>query len=146
MNWFAARHDDYVPPLVRGMGRYNPKQHARARKLSDDEIRALWKVAEANGMFGALVRLLLLTAQRLEKVVTMRWEDVSDNGVRTIPTEAREKGNAGELVLPKLALQIIRPSRNSATTPSYSRAGVSPPNCRCRNGGYTTCDGQRVLS
>ena len=108
MNWYASRNDDYVPPIVRGMQRTNPKDRARNRMLSDDEIRAVWKVAEASGAFGALIRLLLLTAQRREKVVTMRWADIAVDGATwSIPGEAREKGDAKELVLPTLALEII---------------------------------------
>ena len=49
---------------------------------------------EANGTFGAFVRLLLLTGQRRDKVAAMRWPDVSIDGAWTIPGEDREKGNA----------------------------------------------------
>jgi integrase len=52
--------------------------------------------------------LLLLTAQRREKLTTLRWDDVDPQGVWTIRTEEREKGNAGTLQLPKLALDIIQ--------------------------------------
>ena len=58
------------------------------------------------GTFGALVQLLLLTAQRKDKVVNMRRADISD-GVWTIATAKREKGNAGKLKLPQMALDII---------------------------------------
>jgi integrase len=108
MGWYATRHDSYVPAIVKGMRRTNPKERARSRILDDNEIRAVWKVAEANGSFGALIRLLLLTAQRREKVVSMRWRDLSADGVWTIPAEAREKGTGGELVLPPIAIAIIR--------------------------------------
>jgi integrase len=106
--WHASRHDDYSTPLVPGMRRSNPKDRARDRMLSDNELRAVWKQAEANGMFGAYVRLLLLTAQRREKVAAMRWQDIAEDGTWTIPTEKREKGNATELVLPQAALEIIK--------------------------------------
>jgi integrase len=53
------------------------------------------------------VRLLLLTAQRHTKVLTMRWADISPDGVWTIATEEREKGNAGALRLPAAARAII---------------------------------------
>jgi integrase len=106
-NWYATRHDNYVPPIVKGMRRTNPKERERSRILDDEEIRAIWKRAEANGTYGALIRLLLLTAQRREKVVSMKWADVSIDGVWTIASEAREKGSAGELVLPKIAVDII---------------------------------------
>jgi integrase len=107
-NWYARRHDTYQTPIVRGMRRSNPKERARERILDDDEIRAVWKAAEADGLFGALVRILLLTGQRLDKVASMRWDDVSVDGAWTIATEEREKGNAGVLVLPQIAIDVIR--------------------------------------
>jgi integrase len=104
-NWFAGRDDDYVSPFVRGMRRH--QNEPRSRILDDDELRTVWQAAETNGDFGALVRLLLLTGQRLQKVATMKWADVVD-GVWTIATAEREKGNAGSLALPAQALAIIK--------------------------------------
>lgn len=121
-NWYATRHDDYVSPIVKGMRRSNPKERSRNRILSDDELRAVWKAASENGTFGAFVRVLLLTGQRREKVAAMRWEDISDDGVWTIPTEEREKGNALELTLPVAALDIIKAQPRFATNP-YVFAG-----------------------
>jgi integrase len=103
-NWYAKRVDDYRSPLVKGMHRGAAVK--RDRILDDDELRAVWKRAADNGAFGALVRLLLLTGQRREKVAAMRWEDI-DGAVWTIPAEDREKGNAGQLVLPEVALAIV---------------------------------------
>ena len=124
MNWRAARSDDYTPPISRGMRRTNPKERARARMLSDDEIRAVWKAAEGDGAFGAFVRLLLLTAQRREKVASMRWQDIANDGTWTIPSEAREKGNAGELKLPPAALAIVQAQPRIGANP-YVFAGRS---------------------
>ena len=45
----------------------------------------------------------------------MKWDDI-DNGVWTIATEKREKGNAGALVLPDMALDIIEAQPSWATT------------------------------
>jgi integrase len=106
MNWYAARHDDYVPPLVRGMRRTDPKKRARKRILTDDEIRAVWQAAGECGTFGAFVRILLLTGQRLDKVRTMRWTDLH-SPVWEIATSEREKGNAGLLQLPPAALATL---------------------------------------
>ena len=108
MNWYATRDSDYNSPIVKGMRRdpRSARERARQRILNDDEIRALWKAAEISGPFGAIVRLLLLTGQRREKVASMKWSDVKD-GVWTIATEKREKGNAGSLRLPLIAVEII---------------------------------------
>ena len=121
-NWYATRHDDYVSPVVKGMRRSNPKERARARILDDDELLAVWRRAEASGTFGALVRLLLLTGQRLVKVAAMRWQDVSVDGAWSIPAEAREKGNAGELLLPEVAIAIIKMQSRFGSNP-YVLAG-----------------------
>jgi integrase len=67
----------------------------------------VWGALPASDTFGDLVKLLLLTGQRREKVVGMKWADVSDTGKWTLPTDKREKGNAGELTLPAMALEII---------------------------------------
>jgi integrase len=104
--WYASRRDDYQPPFIKGMRRTNPKARARSRILTDDEIRQLWQAAD--GRFGALVKLALLTAQRRQKLATMRWQDIAIDGTWRIPVEAREKGAPPELVLPPLALDIIR--------------------------------------
>jgi integrase len=113
MNWYATRNDDYVSPVVRGMHRHNAGEHKRRRILNDDEIRALWKV---DSVFGAIVKVLLLTAQRRDKVKTMKWSDISD-GVWTIATEAREKANAGSLRLPQTVLDIIKAQPKLANNP-----------------------------
>jgi integrase len=120
--WYATRDNDYVSPVVPGMRRSSPKERARDRILDDDEIRAIWQQAEANGTFGAIIRILLLTGQRKEKVASMRWQDVSINGVWTIPSERREKGNAGTLALPDIAVEIIK-SRPRFDSNPYVFAG-----------------------
>jgi integrase len=108
-NWQQARDDDFLSPVVQGMRRSKPSERARERILSDDEIRAVLARAGECGSFGALVKLLLLTGQRREKVAAMRWQDISLDGTWSIPSEEREKRNAEELVLPKMALAIFEP-------------------------------------
>jgi integrase len=108
MNWHAARVDDYVPCTIRGMRRDDPHARKRSRILDDDEIRRLWAAADTSGPFGAFVKLALLTAQRRQKIASMKWEDVSVDGVWTIRNEDREKGHGGELQLPEAAIQAIR--------------------------------------
>ena len=115
-NWYATRDDNYVSPVVRGMRRSNPKERARDRILSDDEIRAVWKAAEANGTFGAFVRLALLTGQRKDKIASMEWAHL-DGAVWHIPSTEREKGNAGDLKLPAAATEIIEQRSRFASNP-----------------------------
>ena len=124
-NFYASRNDDYSSPIIPGMRRTSSKENARTRILNDDEIRAIWKAAEANGTFGALVRLLLLTGQRRTTVASMRWEDVSVDGTWTIPAASRQKGTAGELVLPQQAIEIIRAQPRFASSPYVLLAAIT---------------------
>jgi integrase len=76
MNWHASRSDDFRSPLVRGMAR--SKNGSRKRILEDDELRALWRAAEAStSPFDALVKFLLLTGARRTEASAMRWSEVS---------------------------------------------------------------------
>ena len=112
MNWYAAnRSDTYASPIVRGM---TYKTTARERVLSDDELRAVWHAGE--GTFGDIVKLLLLTAQRVGKVGTMQWSEVKD-GVWSMPREPREKSNPGTLKLPHAAIDIIEARDQVAGNP-----------------------------
>jgi integrase len=112
--WYSLRDETYVNPIIKGMRPAEDKP--RKRVLFDDEaddfveLRAVWKAAEANGTFGAFIRLALLTAQRRAVLLNMKWSDL--NGERgdvwTIPhTDDREKSHGGALKLPKQAMAII---------------------------------------
>jgi integrase len=114
----SAWHCDRVGIVdpFRGMKRrISPKERERERILTDAEIRKLWEATDI-GTFGALVRMLLLTGQRLEKVSTMRWSDIED-GVWKIPTAAREKGHGGDLVLPEMAMSVLKAQPVFASNP-----------------------------
>jgi integrase len=113
--WYATRHENYSTPIVRGMRRSNTKERSRERILADDEICKLWNAAE--GTFGDLIKLLLLTGQRREKVASMKWSDVSVDGVWSVPNGSREKGAGGELKLPELAIDILKARPRFASNP-----------------------------
>jgi hypothetical protein len=104
MGWRQANRSNYATPIVAGMRR--APAASRDRILDDDELRDVWTAAADFGCFGDVVGILLLSAQRLTKVAEMRWQDLNE-GVWTVPTEPREKGNIGRVKLPRSALDII---------------------------------------
>jgi integrase len=86
----ASRSDEFRSPIVRGMARTSGKERARARILTDDEIRALLRAVEAKpGPFGAFVTFLLLTGARKSEAAQMPWDEIKD-GVWLLPA-ARNK-------------------------------------------------------
>ena len=109
--WLQKRDESYNPPLTAGMSRVPKGEGRRKRILNDEEIRKIWHAGASNfasAAYGAFVKLALLTAQRREKLHTLRWDDLNSHGVWCIRTEAREKGAPGKLKLPRLALDIIK--------------------------------------
>jgi integrase len=89
-NWHAVRDDEFTSPIVRGMRRQNPKQHARTRVLSDDELRRVW-AASAERPFPAYVKFLLLTAARRNEAAAMTWAEI-DGSDWTLPAARNKTG------------------------------------------------------
>jgi hypothetical protein len=81
-NWHALRVDDFSSALVKGMHRAKPpKERARQRVLTSDELRLLWPILSDMGVYGAAVQCMLLTAQRARRVGAMRRSEII-NGVK----------------------------------------------------------------
>lgn len=102
--WYAARDDDFRSPIIRGMARTKPAERARVRVLTDDELRAIWP--SCNGVFGAIVKLLLLTGQRRNEVSEMTWREV-DGDVWVIPAERYKTGRLHAVPLSPAALAVV---------------------------------------
>ena len=132
--WVQLRDETYNPPLTIGMNRVPKGEGRRKRILGDDEIRAVWGAA---GQYGDFVRLALLTAQRREKLITLRWDDIKD-GVWTIRTEPREKGNPGNIKLPRVAVAIIEAQPRLVENPYVFAGRNSSPATRLGSGTYKT--------
>jgi integrase len=125
-SWFATRNDDYTPPFVKNMRRVPAQARKRSRILSDTELVRVWNAAVQAGVFGAFIQLLLLTAQRREKLATMKWSDL-EGDIWTIASEAREKGNPGVLKLPPLAMKVLGRMPRMASNPYvFSGRGEGP--------------------
>jgi integrase len=149
MNFHAARANDYSPPLIAGMRRRNPKERERSRVLDDNELRALWAATEGHGdgrdtlgaalgAFGGFVRLLLWTGQRRDRLGSMRWADVSPDGVWTIHTDSREKGAGGELRLPPAAFAIVQAQPRLGDNPFvFAAARIGKDGAHARMSGWS---------
>jgi integrase len=106
-NWYAARDDQFNVPVVRGMARIKPKERARTRVLSDDEIRIIWPVLDEVGTFGALVKGLMLTAQRRDEVAQMSRREIGEDVIWEIPAERYKTKRPNFIPLSKAALAVI---------------------------------------
>jgi integrase len=106
-NWYALKDGKFISPIVQGMARTKPRERVRRRVLSDVEIRVMWPLLPAHGVFGALVKELLLSAQRRDEVADLARTEIAADGVWKIPA-ARYKGKRDHTVpLSKAALAVI---------------------------------------
>jgi integrase len=99
--------EGYAPPT---------KDGTNDRILSLDELKKIWLAAE--GSFGALVQLLILTSARKMEIGALRWDWLVD-GVLTIPGEARKNHKSLVLPLGPLARSIMdaQPKKGSYVFP-----------------------------
>lgn len=109
LNWHAARDDEFISPIVKGMARTRPSELARARVLDDEEIRRIWHALDAiDYPYSPLVRLLFLTAQRRQEIAQARWSEIDTaTGTWVIPAERYKTKRANVVPLPEAALEII---------------------------------------
>lgn len=78
----------------------------RDRVLDDEEVRLFWLGSDKLGYpFGPLVRLLLITGQRLEEVSGLSWSELSkDKALWSLPADRSKNGSASFVPLSTLAL------------------------------------------
>jgi integrase len=127
---FGVRQDLVEKNPTLGLKRkYETK--GRDRFLSPREIRRVWKALDHENLLQrSIVRMALLTAQRIGEVLSMRWEDLDlEERVWTIPAEVAKNGLAHRVPLTPPALAIIGEMRESANGsiwvfPSPHRGGT----------------------
>jgi integrase len=100
---------------------------SRARVLSNDEIRWLWRACDAESLYEPLVKLLILKGQRLNEIAGMRRSELNDENktLWTIPA-ARTKNHREHLVpLAPLARELLGNIETSGD-PIFSTTGTTP--------------------
>jgi integrase len=108
MAWHSSRTDDFNSPIVRGMARTKTSERARKRILSDDELRKVWTTADRFGVFGDLIRFILLTATRRNEAAHMRRGELI--GADWIIPGARYKTKLDHLIPLSATAQALLPA------------------------------------
>lgn len=107
-NWGIDRELVEVNPTTRV--KPPAEEKPRDRVLGADEIKSFWhnlpKVPGDPQTIAAL-RLVLVTAQRPGEVVGLRWEEIDEAGVWTIPAEKSKNGLAHRIPLAPVALEVL---------------------------------------
>jgi integrase len=125
-SWAVERRRIRASPVAGVAKPYNPV--ARDRVLTDDEITKFWRAADAERVeFGALLKTLLLTGQRLSEVAQMRRSELSNDGAAwTIPGARTKNRREHRLSLPPLVHDLIASAPATSDIFIFSTDGRRP--------------------
>lgn len=94
-----------------------PKEAARARVLTDDEIKLLWaaldpenKAVDIYVVTKLALKMILLTGQRPGEVIGMTWDELTE-GFWTIPAGRMKGAETHRVPLASMALEVIDRAR-----------------------------------
>ena len=115
-NWCVARDIIQVSPCT--LVSPPAPERSRDRVLTDAEIKLVWQAADAEGWpFSPLVKMLILTGQRLSEVGGMRWNEIDfQNKVWTLPPERVKNSERHGVPLSQPAIEILSALPRISTT------------------------------
>jgi integrase len=103
----------------------------RKRVLTNDELKAVWRVAGSMGVFGQLVRVLMLTGQRRSDFAkAKRSELLMDEGLRllVVPGERYKNGEVHEVPLTPKVCELLDALPTHDSDWLFSLTGHCPVN------------------
>jgi integrase len=113
--WGWALDQHLYPITTSPFERIKPKRligtkQPRQRILDDSELRAVWKAAQrTGGPYGDLVRLLMLTGQRLSQAATMRRAEIDlDKALWVSPAGKMKMNKPHAIPLAPAAAALLR--------------------------------------
>jgi integrase len=107
--WNQHRDDQFNSfPFIPEMGRYPAGERQRERTLGDDELARVWDAAGKAGVYGALLKFLLLTSARLREAANMTWDEIGNDHIWELP-KSRNKVKTQPLARPlsQAALDVL---------------------------------------
>src|SRR5262245_2473887 len=82
---------------------------ARSRVLSEPELRTIWHALPEGGDYRDLIRLLILTGQRLREIANLSWREVDlDKATITLPPSRSKNHREHVVPLSAPALEILK--------------------------------------
>jgi integrase len=83
-------------------------EHPRDRVLTDRELCVIWNALPQSD-YGAILKLLMLTGQRLTEIADLRWSEIDfDKGVIRLPRERVKNNRPHEIPISALVREILQ--------------------------------------
>jgi integrase len=95
------------------------QEKARDRILSDAELKTIWNAC-AYDEYGAILKLLMLTAQRANEIAELRWDEVQDEQI-LLPAERTKNKRPHVIPLSEPAKTILAGFQHGDRTHVFGR-------------------------
>jgi integrase len=91
------------------------EEESRERVLSNEELVAVWNAAEKLGPpYTGIVRLLILTGQRLSEIAALRWSEIKfDKWQIELPGARTKNGRSHIVALSDRAVEIVEKAKQT---------------------------------
>jgi integrase len=103
-------HNNHSSAANPTMGIKLAKEEPRSRALKEPELIEVWLAAdEIGGDFGTIVKLLILTGQRLREIGNLEWSEINlERRLIELPERRTKNGKAHQVPLSAPALALLR--------------------------------------
>jgi integrase len=126
-NW-CVEHDLIANSPAAGI-KAPHEEKSRDRVLNDDELWAVWNAADKAGVFGAILKLLILTGQRRNEVARMEWAELDlETGLWTLPRERTKNSKLHTVPLSRQATALLDRLPQTSDRYLFSLNGERPFN------------------
>jgi hypothetical protein len=96
----------------------------RERVLNDSELRVIWQALSDN-RYGTIVKLLMLTGQRLNEIASLRWSEIDfDRSVISLPGNRTKNGRPHEVPMAATVNSLLA-STTSINSQTDIRSGCT---------------------
>jgi len=100
-----------------------PEQEARERILSDAELKIVWNALE-NDRYSTIVKLLILTIQRENEIVGLRWSEIDfERDLIVLPGERTENGRPHNVPIARTARELLESQKKTDRKLVFGRGG-----------------------
>jgi integrase len=95
----------FINPVVNTNKR---AERPRDRVLKDPELRLVWQALNG-GQYATIIKLLMLTGQRVNEIAGLRWSEIDlDRGVISLPAERTKNARPHEIPIAPTLLALLQ--------------------------------------
>jgi integrase len=85
------------------------REEPRDRVLTGAELRAVWQALGDDNQYDAIIKLLMLTGQRMNEIAALRWEEIDfDRGIIALPGLRTKNGRPHEIPMAETVRSLLQ--------------------------------------